>query len=298
MSVNRRNFLVSTAAAAVGAAVGASRASAQGAESKSTGDTLPIRVGMTDWNLGERGVVEKVELARRIGLDGIQVSILYPEDGLHLRDPKLQGAYRKAALDNGVQICSLAIGDLGPGGPFKSEPMGVLRVADAIEVAANIGTNDILLPFFRDRAPSTDEEFTRITNTFKELAPIAEYHQVVVGIESSLSGEQHLRILDAVASPWIGVYLDPWNCSYYGHDPLVDIPLLKDYIHQVHVKNGKQLMSGPNERGFAWPEVAELLYKIGYKGWFILETDAPSGDLTADTRKNIEYVRKNFRIPA
>ncbi|MFH1069757.1 MAG: sugar phosphate isomerase/epimerase family protein [Candidatus Glassbacteria bacterium] len=298
MSLNRRDFLTSATAAAVGAAIGAGRAEAQALAVKSSSDTLPVRIGMTDWNLGERGVVEKVALARQIGLDGIQVSVLYPEDGLHLRDPKLQGAYRKAALDNGVQICSLAIGSLGPGEPFKSEPMGVMRVADAIEVARNIGTNDILLPFFRDNAPKTDEEFKRITNSFKELAPIAEKHQVVVSMECSLSGEEHMRILDAVGSPWIGVYMDPWNCSYYGHDPMVDISLMKNYIHQVHVKNGKELMSGPNERGFAWPEVSELLYKIGYKGWYVLETGAPSGDLTADTRKNIEYVRKNFRTPA
>ena len=55
-------------------------------------------------------------------------------------------------------------------------------------------------------------------------------------------------------------------------------------------------MSGPNERGFAWPDIAELLYKIGYKNWYVLETDTPNNDLTADTRLNIEYVRKNFKI--
>ena len=304
MGIRRRDFLFSGAAAFAAATVTAVPAAAQGAKKGKAempapmgSETLPLRIGMTDWNLGKRGVVEKVELARKIGLDGIQVSILYPEDGsLHLRDPKLQAAYRKAALDNGVQICSLAIGDLGPGSPFKSEPMGVLRVADAIQVAANIGANDILLPMFKERVPQDDAEFKRIINTFKELAPIAERNAVVVGLETSMSAEEHLRILDAVASPWIGVYLDPWNCSYYGHDPIHDIPLLKDYIHQVHVKNGKALMSGPNERGFAWPDIAELLYKFGYKNWYVLETDTPNNDLTADTRLNIEYVRKNFRI--
>ena len=297
MGINRRDFLVSGAAAAASAAVSATGVRAQGAKMGS--ETLPLRIGMTDWNLGERGKTEKLELARKIGLDGVQVSILYPEDGsLHLRCPKLQGAYRKAALDNGVQICSLAIGDLGPGGPFKSEPMGVMRVADAIEVARNIGTNDILLPMFRQRVPQDDAEFTRIINSFKELAPIAEKHQVVISLETSMSAEEHLRIIDGVGSPWIGVYMDPYNCCYYGHDPIKDIPLLKDHIHQVHVKNGKSLMSQPSEQKYKWPDVAELLYKVGYKGWYILETSAPSEDLTADTRKNIDYVRQTFKIPA
>jgi L-ribulose-5-phosphate 3-epimerase len=299
MGIKRRDFLLSGAAVVASTAVAAKGARAQDSGSKIGSDTLPLRIGMTDWNLGERGKTEKIELARRIGLDGVQVSILYPEDGsLHLRCPELQAAYRKVALDNGVQICSLAIGNLGPGGPFKNEPMGVLRVADAIEVARNIGTNDILLPMFRNRVPQDDAEFTRIINSFKELALIAEKHEVVVALETSMSAEEHLRIIDGVGSPWIGVYMDPYNCCYYGHDPLKDIPLLKDHIHQVHVKNGKSLMSQPSERKYEWPDVAELLYKVGYKGWYVLETSAPSGDLIVDTRKNIEYVRQNFRIPA
>src|SRR5262249_56175783 len=74
----------------------------------------PLRVGMTDWNLGQRGDITKIALAREIGLDGIQVSLQFPTDGsLALRDPKTQAAFRRAALENGIQLCSLAIGSPG-----------------------------------------------------------------------------------------------------------------------------------------------------------------------------------------
>ncbi len=294
MAVNRRDFL--TGAAAV-AAAGAGKVMAQGSASKASHDCRPLRVGMTDWNLGERGVVEKVELARQIGLDGIQVSVLYPEDGIHLRCPKLQAEYRKAALDNGVQICSLAIGNLGAGSPMKSEPVGAIRINDAVEVAANIGTNNILLPFFRDRAPKDDTDFNRMIAMFKEIARTAEKYQVVVSLETSMSAEDHLRIIDGVGSEFIAVYFDPWNCSYYGNDPMKDVVLLKDHIHQVHVKNRDQYMDGPNERGFKWTEMAELFYKIGYKGWYVLETSLPKEDMIGDTRHNLDYVRKTFKMP-
>ncbi|HUU29543.1 MAG TPA: sugar phosphate isomerase/epimerase family protein [archaeon] len=297
MGIKRRDFLMSSAAVVASAAVGASQASAQGA--KSSPNPLPLRIGMTDWDLGERGNTEKVALAREIGLDGIQVSILYPEDGsLHLRCPKLQAKYREAALENGLQICSLAIGDLGPGEPFKSEPMGVLRVADAIEVARNLGANDILLPMFRQRVPdfSDEKEVNRLVNSLKELAPRAEKMGVVISLETSMSGEEHLRILEAVASRSVQVYMDPSNCAHYGHDPLKDISMLKDYIHQVHVKNNPEFMADKCVKGFNWREVAELLYKIGYKGWYVLETSSPTKDLIADTRRNMEYVKKTFRV--
>jgi hypothetical protein len=35
---------------------------------------------------------------------------------------------------------------------------------------------------------------------------------------------------------------------------------------------------------------------IGYQGWIVLETSAPSKDRVADDRKNAEYVRKLFGI--
>ena len=84
-------------------------------QTKEAAKPVPVRVGMTDWNLGQRGDIAKIALAREIGLDGIQVSVQYPTDGKTptLRDPKTQAAFKRAALENGIQICSLAIGNPG-----------------------------------------------------------------------------------------------------------------------------------------------------------------------------------------
>ena len=38
-------------------------------------------------------------------------------------------------------------------------------------------------------------------------------------------------------------------------------------------------------------------YDIDYRGWYVLETSSPSKDIVADTRANIEYVQKTFRMP-
>src|SRR5919206_4349246 len=115
MLITRRDFVkqASIASAAVPAI-----AQAQGrgpVQTKESLNPVPVRVGMTDWNLGQRGDITKVALAREIGLDGIQVSVQYPTDGKTptVRDDKTQEAFRRAALDNGIQICSLAIGNPG-----------------------------------------------------------------------------------------------------------------------------------------------------------------------------------------
>ncbi len=108
---------------------------------------------MTDWNLGQRGDITKIALAREIGLDGIQVSVQFPTDGKTptLRDPKTQAAFKRAALENGIQICSLAIGIPGKSRlPMHTNPAFAILLVEAVEIAHNLGTNNILLPILGD----------------------------------------------------------------------------------------------------------------------------------------------------
>src|SRR4029079_9493462 len=117
MRMTRRDFVkqAGIASAALPAIAQAQTQTPEAAASKEKLNPVPVRVGMTDWNLGQRGDITKIALAREIGLDGIQVSLQFPTDGKAptLRDPKTQAAFRRAALENGIQICSLAIGSPG-----------------------------------------------------------------------------------------------------------------------------------------------------------------------------------------
>jgi L-ribulose-5-phosphate 3-epimerase len=62
------------------------------------------------------------------------------------------------------------------------------------------------------------------------------------------------------------------------------------------VKNASMLLSTAGGR-IDWPRMAQEFYDIKYRGWYVLETNSPSGDIVADTRANIEYVKKTFRMP-
>jgi L-ribulose-5-phosphate 3-epimerase len=261
---------------------------------------LPIRVGMTDWNLGKRGDVAKVALARQIGLDGIQVSLTFPtDDSPHLRDSSVQTQFRQAALDNGIQICSLAIGSPGKSRlPLHTNPAAAILLVEAIEVARNIGTSNILLPILGDshinmKDPREVETFVAM---MKEVARYAERAGVVVALEDWISAEDNIRLLDAIGSDAIAVYYDARNIKSRVHDPYGEPTRLGKRIQQVHVKNGPKLMRDNDI--LDWPRLAQEFFDIGYRGWYVLETEAPSNDLIADTRANIEYVRTTFKMPA
>jgi sugar phosphate isomerase/epimerase len=271
------------------------------APTKEKVNPVRVRVGMTDWNLGQRGDIAKIALAREIGLDGIQVSVQYPTDGKTptLRDPATQTAFKRAALDNGIQICSLAIGNPGKSRlPMHTNPAFAVLLVEAVEIAHNLGTNNILLPILGDSHidMTSQAQVDSFVAMMKEVARYAEKHGVVVALEDWISAEDNIKIVDAIGSECVAVYYDCHNIVPRVKDIYVEPKMLGKRIHQIHVKNANSLLSEPGGR-VDWPRMAKEFYDIGYRGWYVLETNSPTKDIVADTRANIEYVKKTFRIP-
>jgi L-ribulose-5-phosphate 3-epimerase len=299
--ITRREFVKQAAAAAtVTPAIAAGQKGAP-APTKETVNPVPVRIGMTDWNLGQRGDIAKIALAREIGLDGIQVSVQYPTDGKTptLRDTKTQTAFKRAALDNGIQICSLAIGNPGKSRlPMHTSPAFAILLVEAVEIAHNLGTNNILLPILGDSHIDMTNAWQ--VDTFvammKEVARYAEKYGVVIGLEDWISAQDNIKLLDAIGSDYVAVYYDAHNIVPRVPDIYAEPKMLGRRISQIHVKNANLLLTAPGGR-IEWPRMAQEFYDIGYRGWYVLETPAPTNDIVADTRANIEYIRKTFRIP-
>ena len=299
--MTRRDFVKqATAGATLAPAVLAAQKPAP-ATTKEAANPVPVRVGMTDWNLGERGDIAKIALAREIGLDGIQVSVQYPTDGKTptLRDAKTQTAFKRAALENGIQICSLAIGNPGKSRlPMHTNAAFGILLVEAVEIAHNLGTNNILLPILGDSHIDMTNmwQVDTFVAMMKEVGRYAEKYGVVVGLEDWISAEDNIRLLDAIGSDYVAVYYDAHNIVPRVKDIYAEPKMLGRRIHQIHVKNANMLMSTPGGR-LEWPRMAKEFYDIGYRGWYVLETGSPNKDIVADTRANIEYVKKTFRMP-
>ena len=252
-----------------------------------------MRVGMCDWSMGKRTTVEAIALAKQVGLDGVEVSVS-PEVGVPgLRDPALQQAYLEACRQQGVAVCSLALGHTFNSIPLKSEPKCAIWLVDSIPIIKKMGATNILLAFFGKGEILMDatEDVQRIVDVLKESAPRAQENGVVLGLENTLSAEDNMRLLDMVGHPSVQVYYDFKNSAGKGRDVLKEIRLLKGRICQVHVKNGRNMLSEKTDVDF--PACAEALKEIGYNGWYVLETSSPK-DFASDTRANAEYVRKTF----
>ena len=248
------------------------------------------RVSACDWSIGKHSDIGAVELAGSIGLDGVQVSLGNVENKMHLRQKKVQKAYQNAAKKHGVKISSLAIGELN-NVPYKSAPETEVWVSDSIDVAKAMGCKVILLAFFGNGDLKGDKAGTKeVIRRLKKVAPKAEKAGVILGIESWLSADEHLEIIDAVGSENVRVYYDVANSHQMGYDIYEEMRQLgNEYICEIHAKENGYLL-GEGKVDFV--KIKNILDDIGYDGWVIIEGAVPQGsDLIESYKANNKYLR-------
>ncbi len=247
-------------------------------------------IGACDWNLGKKSDPGSFAAARRIGLDGVQVSLGTAKNDMHLRKPEVQKAFLQAARKNKVKIASLAIGELN-GIPYKSEPQTEQWVSDSVDVCKALKVKVVLLAFFgkgdlRDDPKGVDAVVERL----KKVAPKAQDKGVILGIESWLSAEDSMAIIKRVGSPAVQVYYDVGNSHLRGYDIYKEIQHLGKHICEFHAKDYKNLF-GKGKIDF--PKVRKAMDEIKYRGWIQIEGATPLG-MIESYKQDAQYLRSIF----
>jgi L-ribulose-5-phosphate 3-epimerase len=255
-----------------------------------------FRIGACDWSIGKTSDVTGLELARDIGLDGLQVSLGTLKNNMHLREKQLQEQYIKMSRLTGVKISSLGIGELNQI-PYKSDPRTEEWVWDSIDVAKNLGVTVILLAFFSKGDLRNDPAGkAEVVKRLKMVAPKAEKMGITLGIESYLTAEEHLDIMDKVGSKAVKVYYDFRNAADAGNDVAKEIQLLgKDTICEIHMKENGYLLG---EGTMDWNGIGHSLEDIGYHGdgWMQIEWAKPNNmDLVKAYQHNLRFLRNIFK---
>jgi L-ribulose-5-phosphate 3-epimerase len=251
-----------------------------------------FKIGACDWSIGKMADPAAFEVARQIGLDGVQVSLGTLANDFHLRKAEVQKAYKEAAQKAGLQVASLAVGELN-NIPYKSDPRTVEWVSDSIDACKALGVRVVLLAFFsngdlRDDRAGVDEVVRRL----KAVAPKAEKAGVVLGIESWLSADQHLDILDRVDSHAVQVYYDVCNSTDRGYDIFKEIRQLGKRICEFHAKENGRLLGQGN---VDFRKVRSAMDDIAYSGWIQIEGAVPSGKAMLESyQANAAFMRKIF----
>lgn len=232
-----------------------------------------FKIGACDWSISSMAKLEAFDIAKQIGLDGVQVSLLSKADEVHLRSKEMQEAYLAASKRTGVAIGGLALGILNEV-PYKSEPQTEQWVQDSVDVAKALGVKAILLAFFGKGDLKNDPQGQKVViERLKAVAPKAEKAGVTLGIESWLSAPEHLAIIDAVGSSAVKVYYDVCNSTVMKYDIYKEIrDLRRNQICEFHFKENGYLI-GKGELDYK--AIRRVLDDIEYKGWIQIEGAIP-----------------------
>jgi L-ribulose-5-phosphate 3-epimerase len=254
-----------------------------------------FKIGACDWAIGKMCNPACFEVAKTIGLDGVQVSLGTAGNDMHLRKPEMQGKYLAESQKHGVQISSLAIGELNTY-PYKSDPRTEQWVADSIDVCKALHIKVVLLAFFVKGDLRGDHKgIDEVVRRLKKVAPKAESAGVILGLESWLSAWETKAIMDRVGSPAVQMYYDVGNSHKQGYDIYEEIRWMgSKNICEFHAKDYKNLF-GKGKVNF--PAVRLAMDDIGYRGWIQVEGAKPLG-LMKSYKADAEYLKSIFPADA
>jgi len=263
--MNRRTFLQGAATAA-GAAVLARQARAE--EPKYTPFKHAVQWGKIP---GEGTDAEKIAIAKRCGMDGIEA---YPMEDLDAA--KKRGDLAREA---GCPIHSVTYGGWGAPMSDPSERViakGHAEIENALRTTHAMGAEVMLLvPAVVNDRVGYAEAWENSQKNIRPMIPLAEELGVTIGIENVwnkflLSPLEFAAYVDEFDTPAVRAYFDIGNVVIFGY-PEDWIRTLGDRIVRLHWKDfkrdGYEWSKLPYEGDVNWREVRKALDEIGYTGW-------------------------------
>jgi len=268
--------------------------------------------------------VEAMRQAKDAGFDGIELCIAEKGVFTHKTKQSVCEKWRQAAKDIGIQIVSVATGQLWAW-PLTHPRASVRKkayefVAATIERAGWLGAGAVLVvpgcvhADFIPNCPEVPYDVVWKTSLqqLKRLAKVAEKHRVFLCVENVwnkflYSPLEMKQFVDAIGSRWAGVYFDVGNPVAFGI-PHHWIPILGRRIKRVHIKEYKRGRRDdgtvywlPFPEGFDvpfgegdvnWKACLTALKKVGYKGPLtaeVLNFDNKAG-LVEELSKQVDRV--------
>ena len=320
MTINRRSFLTSTAAAGAAAAFGLTPAFA--AETKAAPvRRRRVRLGLATysyWHFKSAKVpVETVmDRAAELGVEG--VDILHRQMNIGERTP-LDAAGRaylhglkRHAFRNGLSICCVSTHQSFVKPDAAELAVEVEHTKKCVELAYELGCPSIRINTGRwGTTPSFDqlmanrgiepvlpghteeEGFKWCIDGIERCLAKAEQCGVVLALENhwglARTPEGLLRILNSIKSPWLGGLMDTGNFLEDPYPKLEAIAPKTVYVQAKTYHGGGEWYT----LDLDYARIAAILDQAGYTGWVSLEMEGKEDPAIA-VPKSIEMLRKAF----
>ena len=253
-----------------------------------------FKIGACEWSLGKADP-SCFDVAKEIGLDGVQVDLGRPADGMRLLKPEVQKAYLASAKRTGMEIASLAMGVMN-NVPLKGNPRAAKWLDQSIDVCKALGIKLTMPACFG--AGNLDmkktSEIDRLVEAIKNVTPRAEKEGITIALENYFSGKDNMTLIERIGSPCVKVYYDVGNSTDMGYDIYSEIRELgkNGLVSEFHFKDSHFVLCKDKGR-VDFKRVRKAMDDVGYLGWVQLESAHPNG-VVPDYRLSCNALRKIF----
>lgn len=297
MSVTRRQFVSTAAAATVGLAHASFSLYAIDQKPGEKKFKKAVKIGMV--KTGDT-LLEKFKLLKELGFDGIELDA-----------PSKYSAEeaKQAIAETGLQVPGVVdsvhwqqrLSD--PSAEVRAKGQEALRTA--LKYCKEIGgTSVLLVPGRVTPDASYEQAWDRSVAEIKKAIPLAAELNIEILIENVWNDfltdpKETARFIDACGSPLVGAHFDIGNTVRYS-PPHDWIPILAHRIKKLDIKDYKRQAEGGNlGAGFSaklmegdvdWPRCMAELKKIGYVGWGCAEIQGGDREWLTDVAARMDKI--------
>lgn len=260
------------------------------------------KVAVVDLMILKRQKIGAFPLAKQLDADGLEVDM----GGLGERetfDNKLmidsvRNQFLETSKELNVEICSMGMTGFFAQS-FAQRPTAVRAVDDCISTMKLMHVKVGFLPMgIQCDLLKNPELRPAIVERLKQVAKTAEAADVVIGIETSLSAKDELKLLKDVGSPAIKSYFNFANAVKYHRDISQELRTLgKDNIVMIHCtdEDGVWLQ---NDMQIDLKKIKSTLDDMGWSGWLVIERSRDANDprnVKKNFTANVAYVKSVFQ---
>ena len=239
---------------------------------------------------GERLAVDRcIELAGEKGFDAVELLEIQMSDEQRQSGKYLQGLKRRALI-HGMDLCGMSThqGFVTPDKAVRQK--NIERTTKSIQLAHELGIPTIRVntgrwgttksfdELMKNRGIEpplkgyTDEDgFPWVIESFEALLPIAEKYGVMMGLENhwglGLTPQGVLRIVDALASPWLQVTMDTGNFLENPYQRLRQLAAKTVFVQAKTYFGGGVWYT----LDLDYAQIASILRNVDYRGYISLE---------------------------
>lgn len=258
------------------------------------------QVGVCDWMVLKRQKLGEFKLAHEIGCDGIEMDMgglgMRNSFDNKMRDPKMVKMFRHHADSFNIKVGAVAMSGFY-GQNFAKKESWRWLIQDCLNTLDAMGAKVAFLPLGgcgKDWA-DTPEQRLAITRRLHEAGEMAKARGKVIGIDTPLSAEGNIKLLEEINSDGIKIFYKFQTAVENKRNIAKEIKTLgKDRICAIHASNTDGVWLR-NDKAIKMKAIKKALDDINWSGWLFVERSRDVNDVRNVKKnygENVKYLKE------